>query len=63
MRKYYGEDATVTHHQFLIPKHIVPELLSRRERPESAPYLRLKNSKRTSKCQSIFFYGTGKPRS
>ena len=31
-----------------------------RERPKSAPYLRLKNSKRTSKCQSILFYGTGK---
>ena len=28
MRKYYGEDGTVTHHQILIPKHIVPELLS-----------------------------------
>ena len=28
MRKYYGEDGTVSHHQILIPKHIVPELLS-----------------------------------
>ena len=28
MRKYYGEDGTITHHQILIPKHIVPELLS-----------------------------------
>ena len=28
MRKYYGEDGTVTHHQILIPKHMVPELLS-----------------------------------
>ena len=28
MRKYYGEDGTVTHHQILIPKHIVPKLLS-----------------------------------
>ena len=28
MRKYYGEDGTVTHHQILIPKHLVPELLS-----------------------------------
>ena len=27
MRKYYGEDGTITHHQILIPKHIVPELL------------------------------------
>ena len=26
MRKYYGEDGTVTHRQILIPKHIVPEL-------------------------------------
>ena len=31
-----------------------------RERPKSAPYLRLKNSKRISKCQSILFYSTGK---
>ena len=28
------------------------------ERPKSAPYLRLKNSKRTSKCQSIDELGT-----
>ena len=28
MRKNYGEDGTVTHHQILIPKHIIPELLS-----------------------------------
>ena len=28
MRKYYGEDGTVTHHQIIIPKHIVPEPLS-----------------------------------
>ena len=28
MRKNYGEDGTVTHHGILIPKHIVPELLS-----------------------------------
>ena len=28
MRKYYGEDDTITHHQILLPKHIVPELLS-----------------------------------
>ena len=28
MRKYYGEDGTITHHQLLEPKHIVPELLS-----------------------------------
>ena len=27
MRKYYGEDDTITHHQILIPKHIVTELL------------------------------------
>ena len=30
-----------------------------RDRPKSAPYLRLKNSKRTSKCQ-VFFYSTRK---
>ena len=29
-----------------------------RERPKSAPYLRLKNSRRTSKCQSVLFYST-----
>ena len=29
-----------------------------RDRPNSAPYLRLKNSKRTSKCQSIGELGT-----
>ena len=31
-----------------------------RDRSKSAPYLRLKNSKRTSKCQSILFYSTRK---
>ena len=29
-----------------------------RDRPKLAPYLRLKNSKSTSKCQSILFYST-----
>ena len=33
-------------------------LQTSRERPKSAPYLRLKNSKRTSKCQSIGEWGT-----
>ena len=28
MRKYYGEDGTVTHNQIITPKHLVPELLS-----------------------------------
>ena len=28
MRKYYGEDGSVTHNQMIIPKHLVPELLS-----------------------------------
>ena len=28
MRKYYGEDESVTHNQVIIPKHLVPELLS-----------------------------------
>ena len=32
--------------------------LTSRDRPKSAPYLRLKNSKRTSKCQNILFYST-----
>ena len=31
-----------------------------RDRPKSAPYLRLKNRKRTSKCPSILFYSTQK---
>ena len=31
-----------------------------RERRKSAPYIMLKNSTRTSKCQSIFFYSTRK---
>ena len=31
-----------------------------RDRPKSAPYPRLKNSKRTSKFQSILFYSTKK---
>ena len=33
-------------------------LLTSRDRPKSAPYPRLKNSKRTSKFQSILFYST-----
>ena len=28
MRKYYGEDGSVTHNQIIIPKDLVPELLS-----------------------------------
>ena len=32
--------------------------ITSRDRPKSAPYLRLKNSKRTSKCQSIGEFGT-----
>ena len=32
--------------------------LTSRDRPKSAPYLRLKNSKRTSKCQTIGELGT-----
>ena len=28
MRKYYGEDGSVTHNQVIIPKHLVSELLS-----------------------------------
>ena len=27
MRKYYGECGQVTHHQILIPEHLVTELL------------------------------------
>ena len=32
--------------------------LTSRDRPKSAPHLRLKNSKRTSKCQSFGDLGT-----
>ena len=28
MRKYYGEDESVTHNQVIIPEHVVPEFLS-----------------------------------
>ena len=28
MRKVYGEEGSVTHNQVIIPKHLVPELLS-----------------------------------
>ena len=42
-------------------KHFRPDTNRNKPgRPKSAPYLRLKNSKRTSRCQSILFYGTGK---
>ena len=34
--------------------------LTSRERPKLEPYLRLKNSKNTSKCQSILSYSTRK---
>ena len=34
------------------------QTLARRDRPKSAPYLRLKNSKRNSKCKSIVDFGT-----
>ena len=37
----------------------IVELLTSRERHKSAPYLRLKNSKRTSKCK-VFLYSTRK---
>ena len=32
----------------------IPRVKTSRERPKSAPYLRLKISKRTSKCQEFF---------
>ena len=28
MQSYYGEDGSVTHNQVIIPKHLLPELLS-----------------------------------
>ena len=41
-------------------KKLKKKEITSRERPKSAPYLRLKNNKRTSKCQSILFYSTRK---
>ena len=42
----------------IIKAHRVAKNETSRDRPKSAPYLRLKNSKRTSKCQSIGEFGT-----
>ena len=42
----------------LVSGRIPPSKITRRERPKSAPYLRLKDSKRISKCQSIGELGT-----
>ena len=39
------------------PAHTRYQVISR-DRPKSAPYLKHKNSKRTSKCQTILFYST-----
>ena len=41
-----------------IKTNLVSNNITSRERPKSAPYLRLKNSRRTSKCQSIGELGT-----
>ena len=38
---------------YLFYYFILFHILTSRDRPKSAPYLRLKNTKRTSKCQSI----------
>ena len=38
--------------------YLVTSVKTSRDRPKSAPYLRLKNSKKTSKCQSIGELGT-----
>ena len=44
---------------FIIAHHkAMMKNLTSRDRPKSAPYLRLKNTKRTSKCQSIGELGT-----
>ena len=37
---------------------IIVQIETSRERPKSAPYLELKNSKRTLICQSIGEWGT-----
>ena len=37
--------------------------ITSRDRPKLAPYLELKNSKSTSKCQSFLFYSPEKPKS
>ena len=44
--------------QLLLTIHVRNQLRTSRDRPKSAPYLRLKNSKRTSICQSIGELGT-----
>ena len=41
------------------PQCDLEEIETSRDRPKSAPYPRLKNSKKTSKCQ-VFFYSTRK---
>ena len=46
-------------HQYLLVPLSSSQITSR-ERTESARYLRLKNSKRVSKCQSILFYSARK---
>ena len=38
--------------------YLVTSVKTSRDRPKSAPYLRLKNSKKTSKCQIIGELGT-----
>ena len=43
-----------------LPNNFHYKVSTSRDRPKSAPYLRLKNSKRTSTCQSILFYSTKK---
>ena len=50
--------ARVRTHDLLSARDLAEFVKTRRERSKSAPYLRLKDSKRTSKCQSIGELGT-----
>ena len=53
MRKYYGEDGTVLHHQIKIPKHIVPELLSTlHEKTNKHPVI----TKMLQECRTRYCY-------
>ena len=53
MRKDYGEDGTVTHHQILIPKHMVPELLSTlHDKMNKHPGI----TRMIQECQTKYYY-------
>ena len=55
MRKYYGKHGTVTHHQVIIPKHIIPELLSI---PHGKTSKHPGITKMIQKCRGKYYYPT-----